>query len=74
MEDHQLFVLASCRLQKLPFIGSVGVVSNEERLEDDLGKDLASLIAESVHILGDPLVTAKQHNTQHTTVTFRGPN
>jgi hypothetical protein len=49
--------LYSSSLQKLPFIGSVGVISDEEWLDDDLGEDLAGLIAEAVHILSDPLVS-----------------
>jgi hypothetical protein len=44
-------------LQKLPFIGSIGVISDEERLDDDLGEDLTGFIAETVHILSDPLVS-----------------
>ena len=41
----------------IPFISPVGVVGNEERLKDDLGQNLACLIAEPVHVLSDSLVT-----------------
>lgn len=41
----------------LPFKGPIGVVGNEERLENNLRKNFTRLVTESVHILSDPLVT-----------------
>ena len=56
----------------LPFIGSICIVCDEEWLDNDLGKDLTGLIAESVHILSDPLVSVKVRKKTITPVPTTG--
>ena len=42
-----------------PFIGPIGVIGDEKRLEDDLRENFTRLVTEPVHILSDTLVTAE---------------